>query len=166
MSDFTQHDELEVDRREETLTTQHSGYEATERVTRDYAAERRLGIFQMTRLLWAGLGLLEIALLLRILLKLIGANPNNGFTMLIYAFTLLPTAPFTGLTPAWVSGEMILEVSTLIAMAVYWLVVWLIARTIPIVMARSSSGTFTRTTSEQIPGEAEGARTTHTTRSS
>lgn len=163
--DYPRKDELAVDRREETMTTQHPGYEATERVTHDYAAERRLGVFQMTRLLWAGLGLLEIALLLRVLLKLIGANPDNGFTMLIYAFTLLPTAPFTDLTPTWVSGETILEVSTLIAMAVYWLVVWIVARAIPIVMDRPSTGTFTRTTSEQTPGEAGTERTTHTTRS-
>ena len=165
MSDFTQNDELAVDRREETVTTQHSGYATIERVTRDYAAGRRLGVFQMTRLLWAGLGLLEISLLLRVLLKLIGANPDNGFTMLIYAFTLLPTAPFTGLTPTWVSGETILEVSTLIAMAVYWLVVWIIARAIPIVMDRQSTGTFTRTTSEQTPGGEGNERTTQTTRS-
>lgn len=164
MSDYPQNEELSIDRREETLTTQHAGYEATERVTHDYAAERRLGVFQMTRLVWGGLGLLEIALVLRILLKLIGANPENGFTMLIYAFTLLPTAPFTGLTPTWVSGDAILEVSTIIAMAVYWLVVWIIVRAIPIVMTRSNSGTYTRTTSEQIPGEADAARTTHTTR--
>ena len=166
MSEYPQNDELAVDRREETMTTQHPGYATTERVTRDYAAERRLGVFQMTRLLWAGLGLLEIALLLRVLLKLIGANPDNGFTRLIYAFTLLPTAPFTGLTPTWVSGETILEVSTLIAMSIYWLVVWIVVRAIPIVMERPGTGTFTRTTSEQTPpGRAGTERTTHTTRS-
>jgi hypothetical protein len=165
MTDYVPNEELAVDRREETVTTQHSGYEATEQVTRDYAAERRVGAFQLSRILWAGLGLLEIALLLRVLLKLIGANPDNGFTMVIYAFTLLPTAPFNGLTPTWVSGSAILEVSTLIAMAVYWLLAWIIARAIPIVMDRPSRGTFTRTTSEQTPGGAGNERTTHTTRS-
>jgi hypothetical protein len=72
-----------VDRREETVTRQHPGYEATEQVTHDYAAERRLGAFQKTRLLWACFSLLEISLGLRILLKLIAANPENGFTRLI-----------------------------------------------------------------------------------
>lgn len=165
MSDYQQNKEEEVDRREETMSTHHPGYVTTQRVTRDYAAERRLGVFQMTRLLWAGLSLLEISLLLRILLKLMGANPENGFTMLVYAFTLLPTAPFDGLTPTWVSGETILEVSTLIAMAVYWLFVWIVARAIPIVMDHQSSGTFSRTTSEQTSGGAGNERTTHTTRS-
>ncbi len=164
MTDYIPNEELAVDRREETVTTQHSGYEATEQVTRDYAAERRVGAFQIARILWAGLGLLEIALLLRVLLKLIGANPDNGFTMVIYAFTLLPTAPFNGLTPVWVSGGAILEVATLIAMAVYWLIAWIIARAIPIVMDRPSRGTFTRTTSEQTPGGTGNERTTHTTR--
>ncbi len=166
MSDLSQNEELAVDRREETVTTQQTGYETTESITRDYAAERRLRIFQMTRLLWAGLSLLEIALLLRVLLKLIGANPDNGFTMFIYGFTMLPTSPFTGLTPTWVSGQMILEVSTLIAMAVYWLFVSIVARAIPIVMDRQNVGTFTRTTTEQTPGQVGNERTTHTTRSS
>lgn len=165
MSDYPQNNEETVDRSEETMSTQHPGYVTTQRVTRDYAAERRFGVFQMTRLLWAGLGLLEISLLLRILLMLIAANPENGFTKLIYAFTWLPTAPFTGLTPTWVSGETVLEVSTLIAMAVYWLIVWIVARAIPILMDRQSIGTFSRTTSEQTPGGAGNERTTHTTRS-
>lgn len=165
MSEYPQNEKFAVDSREETVTTQHSGYGTTERVTHDYAAERRLGVFQMTRLLWACLSLLEISLGLRILLKLIGANPENGFTRLIYSFTMLPTAPFTGLTPTWVSGQTILEVSTIIAMLVYWLVVWIVARAIPIVMDRQRTGTFTRTTSELIPGDAGTERTTHTTRS-
>ena len=41
--------QVAVDRREETVVTQQLGYAATEQVTRDVAAERRLGLFQVTR---------------------------------------------------------------------------------------------------------------------
>ena len=42
--------QLAVDRREETVTTQQPGYAATEQVTRDVAAEHRLRSFQINRI--------------------------------------------------------------------------------------------------------------------
>ena len=54
--------EVSVDRREETLVTQQPGYAATEQVITDVAAERRMGLFQLTRILLTILGVLEILL--------------------------------------------------------------------------------------------------------
>ena len=45
--------DVEVDRREETLVTRHPGYTATEQVIRDVAAERRMGLFQLNRIMWS-----------------------------------------------------------------------------------------------------------------
>src|SRR4030065_349405 len=78
MSEDRPINEVAVDRRDETVVTQQPGYAATEQVTRDVAAERRLGLFQVTRIVWTILGILEILLGLRFMLKLIGANPNSG----------------------------------------------------------------------------------------
>ena len=64
--------EMPVDRREETVVTQQPGYAATEQVTRDVAAERRMGLVQLTRILMTVLGVLEILLGLRFVLHLIG----------------------------------------------------------------------------------------------
>ena len=50
MSNIQSTSELSVDRREETVVTQQPGYAATEQVTRDVAAERRMGLFLHNRL--------------------------------------------------------------------------------------------------------------------
>jgi uncharacterized membrane protein len=158
-----QGNEVAVDRREETVVTQQPGYAATEQVTRDVAAERRLGLFQVTRIVWSLLGLLEILLGLRFMLKLIAANPNSGFAVFMYGITGPFMAPFKGLIGTPTSGGTILEVTTLIAMAIYALFFWGVVRVIQIVADRPSARTVTRSVREQTPGGSE--RTTHTTRS-
>ncbi len=157
--------ELAVDRREETVVTQQPGYAATEQVTRDVAAERRLGLFQLTRIIWTILGVLEILLGIRFVLHLIAANANSGFAQFIYGITGLFVAPFTGLVGTPTSGGTTLEVTTLIAMVVYALFVWIILRVLPILIDRPSARTVSRTTREQVPGAVAGSgteRTTHT----
>jgi uncharacterized protein YggT (Ycf19 family) len=107
-------------------------------------------------------GLLEILLGLRFLLKLIAANPNSGFAVFIYGITKPFLAPFTALVGTPTSGGTILEVTTLIAMAVYALLFWFIVRVVRIATNRPSARTSTRSTREQTPGGGE-ERTTHTT---
>lgn len=162
MSENQRVNEVAVDRRAETVFTEQPGYAATEQVTRDVAAERRLRLFQIDRIMWTVLGILEILLGLRFLLKLIAANPNSGFAVFIYGITGAFTAPFNALlgTPA-VEGS-ILEVTTLIAMAVYALLFWVIVRVIQIAADQPTARTVTRSTREQTPGGPGNERTTHT----
>lgn len=150
-----------VDRREETVVTQEAGYAATEQVTRDVAAERRLRLALITQITWAVLGLLEILLGLRFLLKLMAANPNSGFAVLIYGITKPFVAPFALLVGTPTAGGVILEVTTLIAMAIYALLFWGIVTVIRIAVSRPIARTSTRSTREQMSGGGE--RTTHTT---
>lgn len=154
--------EVAVDRREEMVTTQQPGYATTEQTVRDVAAERRMNQYQVTRLVWAILALLEVMLGLRFLLKLIGANAASGFGTFIYSLTALFVAPFNGLLSSWSAGNSILEVTTLVAMAIYALVFWGAVRVLAMVMDRGGARTVTRTTREQTPGGAGNERTTHT----
>ncbi len=94
MSENRPINEVAVDRREETVVTQQPGYASTEQVTRDVAAEGRLNLLRITNIIWTILSLLEISLGLRFVLKLIGANPKSGFSVLMYTIT----APFLGST--------------------------------------------------------------------
>ena|SRR6185503_11228582 len=149
-----------VDRREETVTTQAPGYAATERVTRDVAAENRLRLSQVNRIIWSILGLVEVLMGLRFILKLIGANPDSGFGTFIYGITGLFVMPFMGLTPSWEAPPAILEVSTLVAMLVYALFFWGVVYVIRIAVDRPNARTVSRTTRELTPGGGE--RTTHT----
>src|SRR6202158_3869027 len=115
----SQFEEVAVDRREQTVATAQPGYTTTEQTVRDVAAERRMNMFQGTRLIWSILALLEIMLGLRFLLKLIGANGASGFGGFVYGPTGLFVTPFAGLVSTWSSGDSILEVNTLVAIAIY-----------------------------------------------
>lgn len=164
MSDDQRFNEVSVDRREETVVTEQPGYAATEQVTRDVAAERRLRLALVTQIIWAILGLLEILLGLRFVLKLIAANPDSGFAALVYGITKPFLTPFTALVGTPQSGGTILEVTTLIAMAVYALFFWGVVRVVLIAANRPSARTVTRSVREETPGGTGNERTTHTTR--
>ena len=164
MSDDQRFNEVSVDRREETVVTEQPGYAATEQVTRDVAAERRLSLALVTQIIWAILGLLEVLLGLRFVLKLIAANPDSGFAALIYGITKPFLAPFTALVGTPQSGGMILEVTTLIAMAVYALFFWGVVRVVLIAANRPRARSVTRSVREETPGGTGNERTTHTTR--
>ena len=154
---------LVVDLREETLVTRHPGYVSTEQVVRDVAAERRYGLFQLHRLLWSVLALIEMMLALRFILRLIAANPDSGFAMLMYGISGLFVGPFNGMIESPIYAGYSLEVTTLIAMAFYMFVFWCIAFGIRMIVDRPSARSFTRTTIEQTPGGEGNERTTHTT---
>ncbi len=152
-----------VDRREETVITQQPGYEATEKVVHDVAAERWLSFFQATRITWTILTTLEVFLGLRFFLKWIAANPNSGFAAFLYWITDLVLAPFVGLVGNPTNGDSIFEVTTLLAMAIYALLFWLALNVLKLTAYRPSAITVTRSVHE---GTAAGVGDTgieHTT---
>lgn len=76
--------------------------------------------------IWLLFGVLEVLLGFRFILKLLGANPNSGFTDFIYSVSGPLTAPFRGIfsTPT-AEGDIttaVFETSTLVAMVVYLLI--------------------------------------------
>lgn len=81
-------------------------------------------IFRTYQVIWYILGIIETLLVFRVLLKLIGANPTSGFANFIYSLSNPFALPFSGIVPTSVSGNSLLEWSTLIAIAVYWMLVW------------------------------------------
>ncbi len=163
MIDDQEINEVAVDRREETLVTHHPGYVATEQIVRDVAAERRLGWFQFHRIMWSMLAFLEILLAFRFVLRMMAANANSGFAVLIYGITGIFVGPFNGLIGTPSSGGSSLEVTTLIAMAVYAMIFWGVVYVIRIVVDRPNVRSFIRSTREQTPGVDGNVRTTHTT---
>jgi hypothetical protein len=83
-----------------------------------------------------GLGILEVLIGLRIIFKLIAANPGNPLASLLYGFTNLFLFPFAGLLPTPTSGGMVLEISSLIAMVVYALLAWAAATLVEVIFYR------------------------------
>jgi hypothetical protein len=98
--------------------------------------EGRVFSFKATQLVWLIFGILEGLFALRVFMKLIGANPESPFAGLVYGFTSLFLFPFSGLTGTPAVGNMVLEISTLIAMAVYALVAWALERIIWVIFYR------------------------------
>ena len=71
---------------------------------------------------------LELLFLLRFVLELIGADPNNPFAQFLYKFTGFFLYPFLGIvpnTPIGTNGAFI-DWSTLIGMAVYGILYWIL----------------------------------------
>jgi hypothetical protein len=98
--------------------------------------EQRVFTFKLTQLVWLLFGLLEALIALRVVLKLIGANPANTFAALIYNASALFLWPFFGLTGTPAANGMVLEIPSIIAMIVYALVAWAIARVVWLVLYR------------------------------
>jgi hypothetical protein len=111
--------------------------------------ERRIFTFKATQVVWLLLGVLEVLLVLRFGLKLIGANPASPFAVFLYGFTGLFLLPFAGLTGAPSAGGMVLEFSTLIAMVVYGLIGWGIERIIWVIFYRPRGPVTQTTTTDQ-----------------
>ncbi len=86
-------------------------------------------------LLWF-LTVLEVTLLLRFILKLIGADPNNLFAGFLYALTDIILYPFLGIVKSpSIHSNQAFEFSTLIAMAVYFLIFYALRRFLRILIS-------------------------------
>jgi hypothetical protein len=82
-------------------------------------------IFRTYQIVWYILGVIEVLLAFRIILKLLGAYPYSGFANFVYAMSNPFALPFVGIMRAPIVGEVgIFEWSTLIAMAVYAVVAY------------------------------------------
>lgn len=120
-----------------------------ERVVRDVAVEQRLALVKVTQLIWLVAGVLEALIGIRVILKLIAANPNSGFARLIYGVTDLFLLPFFGLTITPSANGAVLEIPSIIAMLVYALLFWAIVKFIWLLFDQPRARTVT--TIEQDP---------------
>lgn len=98
--------------------------------SQDGLLARRELFRRATNVVWTIIGLIEILIGLRILLKLIAANAANGFVHFIYDFSGVFVSPFVGIVHDLKSGNAVLEVNSLIAMLVYLLIGWIVVRLI------------------------------------
>lgn len=88
------------------------------------------------------MGLIEVILLFRFILKVTGANPSSGFVAGIYSLSQILILPFRGIfssaiTPG-VEVKAFFEPATLIAMIVYAVLAWGLVRMIAIMAGRST----------------------------
>lgn len=86
--------------------------------------ETKKNIFRFNQIIWYILGVVEVLLAFRVVLKALGANQFVGFTSLIYSLTNPLAAPFSGILGKSITGNSLIEWSTFIAAIVYVCIAW------------------------------------------
>ncbi len=86
--------------------------------------EKKKTIFRAYQLIWFLLGIIEILLAFRFVLKMIGANPLSGFASFIYSVSAPFAFPFLGIVGTTSSGSSVIEWSTVIAAFVFLVLAW------------------------------------------
>jgi hypothetical protein len=88
-----------------------------------YTSASTKPIYRGTQVVWYILGVIEILLAFRFVLRLLGANPAAGFTSFIYNVTYIFATPFLSVfSNTRVVAGSVFEWTTLLAMFVYWVI--------------------------------------------
>jgi uncharacterized protein YggT (Ycf19 family) len=85
-----------------------------------YIAPSTKPIYRGTQVVWYIVGIIEVLLAFRFILKLLAANPNAGFTQFINAVTYPFAQPFIAVFRRTQIEGSVFEWSTILAMIVYW----------------------------------------------
>ena len=80
---------------------------------------KKKAIFRAYQVIWYILGVIEVLLTFRIVLKALGANSYSGFANLIYALSNPLALPFRGIFQTNVVEGSVFEWSTIVAGLVY-----------------------------------------------
>jgi YGGT family len=116
----------------------------------EWSAAGRAGSSRLVQAVYLVFGLVEALLLIRFVLRALGANAEAGFAQVIYGVTGVLIAPFVGLFgTAQVASGPAFELHTLIALLVYAAIGWLLARTAGLIVGDSGSTAVQRVRSEQ-----------------
>ncbi len=86
--------------------------------------EKKKVLIRVNQIIWYVLGLVEVLLVFRFVLKALGASQFSGFTTAIYRLTAPLATPFSGILGTFAVGDSILEWSTVIAGIVYLCAAW------------------------------------------
>jgi hypothetical protein len=93
-----------------------------------FASERQWLSARLAETLLVLFSLLEALIWLRVILKLMAANPANSFVRAIYQLSSIPVWPFSGLVNNPTGGGMVVEITSLIGMIAYCLLCWVIIK--------------------------------------
>ena len=93
--------------------------------------------WRAVQLVYLLFGVIDGLLVIRLVLKLLGANPHAGFANWIYSLTDFFMGPFKNLLPSIGTDQSIIELSLVVAILFYALVGWALARFVAIVFYRN-----------------------------
>lgn len=88
------------------------------------AYKQKKVIFRAYQIIWYILGIIEVLLVFRFILKMFAANPASGFANLIYTLSQPFVAPFNGLFNIAVVQGSVFEWTTIVAGVVYAIIAY------------------------------------------
>jgi hypothetical protein len=136
-------DRDQIDQRKKVVVQQSGDHIHEEQVVQNVNLEYREAIYKVTQFIWLLFGGLEALIGIRVILMLIGANPGNPFTALVYQLSELFLWPFRNIVANPGFQNYILEITSLIAMIVYALIGWAIVRLIWVLFYRAPTSQVT-----------------------
>jgi YggT family protein len=101
------------------------------------AANQNSAMARVVNIVYYLFGALELLLVVRVVLHLMGVNVENGFASFIYGLSAPFVAPFASVlqNPALTTTS-VLEITTIIAMIAYATAAWLIGRMVWLLLSR------------------------------
>lgn len=138
-----------MERKERVQVVQDGDYARRQRVVEYVPEARQVIVSRVSKLLWLITAVITGIITFRFVLKLLAANPQNGFVDLIYSITDVLVAPFATIinTPAFDGGS-IFDVASIFAIVVYVLLAWVLVSLFRILFA-GTKGTRRTTTIER-----------------
>ncbi len=129
-----QNDDYQQRRQEIQLEEEELRLEQEERRLEE--AGRNLIINRLLRGMFFLVSALETLLVLRFILKLAGANPENLFAQVIYGWSSPFVTPFNNLFSDLNLGNTVIEINTITAMIIYSLLATLATRLVEIILGK------------------------------
>lgn len=114
----------------ETEVRESTAIDGNTTVQRQTVANRSRmpGVVVAQRIIWLLVGIINAVIALRFVFLLLGANRDASFTDFIYSLSAPFVAPFVGIFGEPAYGRSVFEVSSLLAIVIYTLIGWGIAK--------------------------------------
>jgi hypothetical protein len=136
-------DRDQIDRRKRVVVHQSGDHVHEEHIVQNVNLEYREALSRVSQFIWLIFGGIEALIGIRVILMLIGANPANTFTAFVYQLSELFLWPFRNIVANPAFQNMILEITSVIAMIVYPLIGWAIVRLIWVLFYRAPTSEVT-----------------------
>lgn len=140
-------------REERTEVTATPNTKEVESTVADPYSGRRAGMDKLQQALYLLSALVGGLLAVRVVLRVLGADPSVPFVSAVYSVTAPLVSPFVGIFGAGPAGGNVLEIHSLVALVVYALLAWLLVKLAWLLFGetRSAMTSTTRTTKTRVP---------------
>ena len=112
--------------------------------THDPFQGQRQTAYKLVQGIYLLFGFIDTLIAMRVVLRLLGANPSATFAERIYGMTNWLAAPFAGLFSSARVGGGVLEVNALVALIVYALLALMLGKVAWLVMGETRTGLIAR----------------------